>query len=272
MRIGSPSTARGTSVGDVACRAAGRLRLCQRLVGALQRIEQRRAGRRRSDSSVSLPASIFDRSRMSEMMPVRLCALSWICSRYCWRRAGSQILAQRQPRQAEQAVQRRADLVAGVGEEGALGPVRGLGGVARRGQRLLDAAPLGHVLGDPDRAALARVRRIDRLRQDARPEQAAVAAPHLALELDLLAGGEQRPGDAADLGVVRLARPDELRPACRRARPAASRRSRSKCGLACTKRCSRVKAMPIEALSQDRLRARAACARCSVTSRALMTR
>ena len=70
------------------------------------------------------------------------------------------------------------------------------------------AAPLGHVLGDPDRAAEARVDVVHRLGQHAAPILRAVAPRQLVLDLEGLAGGEQGPGQAADLGVFGLARPD----------------------------------------------------------------
>ena len=114
----------------------------------------------------------------------------------------------------------------------------------------VEAAPLGHVLGDPDRAACARVGRVDRLAEQAAPEAAAVARRISRSISNGLPGGEQRPGERADLGVVGVARPDDrARLAAQLARPA-SRTSRSKRGLACTKRRSRVNAMPIEARSR----------------------
>ena len=119
-----------------------------------------------------------------------------------------QRLDQRQAGQAEQAVQRRADLVAGVGEEGALGPARRFGGIAGGGEQGVEAAPLGHVVGDPDRAAFARPHGVDRLAEQAAPEEAAVLLLHLALDLERLPGGEQRPGELADLGVLGFVDPD----------------------------------------------------------------
>ena len=179
--------------------------------------------------------------------------------------------AQRQPGQPEQAVERGADLVAGVGEERALGLARRLGGIARRRQRLVEAAPLGDVVGDPDRAAGLGLRAVDRLREQAAPEHAAVLAPHRALELELLAGRQQRAGQCGRSRRSRLRWARPRRRTRRRSAPASQPNMRSKSGFACTKRRSRVKAMPIEARSRI-----AACSSrvrsVSVTSRALITR
>ena len=94
--------------------------------------------------------------------------------------------------QPGQAVQRRADFVAGVGQKGALGPAGGFGSVARAGQRLLGQTLGGHVFGDPDRAAMGQVERVDRLGAQPHGEAAAVAAPALALQIDRLAAQQRR--------------------------------------------------------------------------------
>ena len=70
-------------------------------------------------------------------------------------------------------------------------------------------APLGDVLDDPHRAAL-RVGRIDCLRDQAAKKGAAVLAPHLPLDVELAAGGEDRHGDLAKGRVALAARIDDL--------------------------------------------------------------
>ena len=107
----------------------------------------------------------------------------------------------REPGQAHQTIERRADLVAGVGQEGALGPVGRLGLVARTRQRLGHGAAFGHVLGNPDRGALGRVVRVDRSRQHAAGEGAAVLAAHRALELHRLAERKARSDQSAQFLV-----------------------------------------------------------------------
>ena len=87
MRSGSPRTRPGSesSISSSSSRpfASASARWLRWLACSASR-------RSKSDtSSVSLPASIFDRSRMSDRRPARFWALSWICSRYCWRRGGA---------------------------------------------------------------------------------------------------------------------------------------------------------------------------------------
>ena len=84
-------------------------------------------------SSCSLPTSSFETSRMSLMTPSRPSALERSVARYSRcsgvsRRVGEQL------RHPEDAVHRRPDLVAHVGEELALGAAAGLGGAARVGE------------------------------------------------------------------------------------------------------------------------------------------
>ena len=142
-------------------------------------------------STISLPASILDRSRMSDRMRRQRVGRVADLLDVLQPPAVVDLGRARQLRQAHQRVERRADLVAGVGQERALGAVGGLGLVARAGQRLLDDAPLGDVLGQPDRAA-GRLRRIERLGQQPAGEGAAVAAHHRHLEVDLLAARQRR--------------------------------------------------------------------------------
>ena len=137
------------------------------------------------------------------------CAVSPICPRYCCRRSAPVSGSVRQPRQPEQAVQRRAQLVAGVGQEGALRAVGGLGSVARARQRLFDLTPLGDVLDDPDRAALGRMRGVDGLAGDTSQEGAAVEAPRLDLDLRRFTARQQRAERGTDALVVVVAVPDD---------------------------------------------------------------
>jgi hypothetical protein len=97
----------------------------------------------------------------------------------------------RKLRQPHQRVQRRTDLVAGIGQERALGAVGGLGLVACACQRLLDDAAIGDVLGQPDRAA-GGLRRIERLGEQAAGEGAAVASHHRHFEIDRLSTRQRR--------------------------------------------------------------------------------
>ena len=114
----------------------------------------------------------------------------------------------RQPGQSDQAIQRRADFVAGVGQEGALGTVGRLGVVARTGQRLVDGAALRHVFGDPDRRALARVGRVNGTGQQPAQEGAAVAAGHRAFDFDRFATRQRGAEFFAHSGVGCVAGPD----------------------------------------------------------------
>ena len=114
----------------------------------------------------------------------------------------------RQLRQAQHAVERRAQLVAGVGEESALRAVGCFGLVARSRQGLRRLAPLGDVVDDPDRAAHRGMRRVHRFGQQPRKEAAAVLALRLMFELDELALSQPRRGRAAELGIGLLIGPD----------------------------------------------------------------
>ena len=105
-----------------------------------------------------------------------------------------------QPRQPQHAVQGGADLVAGVGQEGALGPVGGLGGVKGAGQLLLGQVGAGHILGDPDPATGHRTGGVDGLGPQAYPERAAIAAAALALDVDAFTARQRR----ADLALQGL--------------------------------------------------------------------
>ncbi len=107
-------------------------------------------------------------------------------------RVAVQVRLLQQPRQADEAVQRRADLVADVGQERALGAVGRLRLVLGLRQRGFDAPALGHVFHDPDRATAAGVVRVHGPRQDPAQEAAAVAAPHQAFDLDLFARRQAR--------------------------------------------------------------------------------
>ena len=92
--------------------------------------------------------------------------------------------------QTEQSVQRRADLMAGVGEEFALGAARRFGTLFGFGERLVRLAPLRHVVEYPDvdRAVFVR----HRARPNAEPSQHAVMPLELALEVDRLAQLQRR--------------------------------------------------------------------------------
>ena len=158
---------------------------------------------------------------------------------------------QGQPGQAEQAVQRRADLVAGVGEEGALGPARRLGGVARRGERLRRG---GAARSRRRRSRSCRLRRAacgstawpSRRHQNRLPSCGASRARSRTACRPASSG----PAIAADLARSRHRRSRPPRRARRASSPARQPNIASKRGFACTKRRSRVRAMPIEARSR----------------------
>ena len=99
--------------------------------------------------------------------------------------------------------------MAGIGQEGALGAVGGLGVVARARQRLPDGVALGHVFGNPYRRALARVRRVDGTRQQAAQESAAVAAFHHPFDVHRLAACQRRTDLATQRLVGRWVGPDD---------------------------------------------------------------
>ena len=158
-----------------------------------------RAGRRRCGSSSSLPASIFEKSRMSLMM--REQRLAGVAHRLrVVALLGGQRRVEQQLGHADHAVHRRADLVAHVGQELALGPARRLGRVARLPQLLLRALVRGDVA----------VRRHE-----------AAPAHGVVLDLDDPAIG-QLPLDPARLELARLGDPlRDLRRRVTRAEPAA---------------------------------------------------
>ena len=89
-------------------------------------------------SSASLPASILEKSRMSLITESRASPESLTVAGI--RAAGRKLALQHQLRHADDGVQRRADLVAHVGQEGALGAAGGLGGVLAHNDCALAAA------------------------------------------------------------------------------------------------------------------------------------
>ena len=96
-------------------------------------------------SSSSLPASIFEKSRMSLMIAS---SASPDCAHRLRRTRAARGVSSRVEQQlghADHAVHRRADLVAHLGQELALGPARRLRRVARLPQLLLGALALGDV-------------------------------------------------------------------------------------------------------------------------------
>ncbi len=117
---------RGTSSGgiEVAARGPWRRRLHGEQAPPTSRSSSRRS--KRIASSSIRPASIFEKSRMSLMIGSSASADSRIVRAYS-RWSAVQRRVEQQSGHAEHAVHRRADLVAHVGEELALGPVRRLG-------------------------------------------------------------------------------------------------------------------------------------------------
>ena len=77
-------------------------------------------------------------------------------------------------------------------------------------QRLGRTSLLGDVFDDPDRSALGRVRRVDRLGANPPEEAAAVAAHHFVLEVHRLPARQQRTDVGADGGVVLARSPDHV--------------------------------------------------------------
>ena len=137
------------------------------------------------------------------MMSARLCALSTICARYCWRGVASSAGCCAMRASPSSAVQRRAELVAGVGQERALGPARRLGLVEGRAsawsiwRRSVMSSAIHSV---PPSVGM---RRLDGLAEQAAPEDTAVEAPHFAL--DLQRPGSGRPASPARLRAARAA-------------------------------------------------------------------
>ena len=86
-----------------------------------------------SISKVSLPASIFEKSRMSLMIVSSESAHVWTVTRE-FALLHAQLRVDQQARHADDAVHGRADFVAHVGQELALGLGGTQGGVARAGE------------------------------------------------------------------------------------------------------------------------------------------
>jgi hypothetical protein len=118
-------------------------------------------------SICSLPASILDRSRMSEMMPVSDCALSLIWSRY-WRRRSSSMSGAR-ARSARPIMPfsgvRSSWLV--LARKALLARLAASASSRARASACFDLAALGDVLDDPDRAAAWPGGGVDGLAEDA---------------------------------------------------------------------------------------------------------
>ena len=93
-------------------------------------------------------------------------------------------LVLQQARQAEHAVQRRADLVAHRGQEGALGAPGCFGLLPGLGQRSVGVALRAEVQDQPDRASHPRQRRVGRLGTPAHAQDRAVGALHLAFAVE----------------------------------------------------------------------------------------
>ena len=120
------------------------------------------------------------------------------------RAIAQRLLALQDLRVAEHRVQRRAQLVAHLGEEIALRAVRHLGAVARDDElgvgsldpflRLLEGAA---VLADPDRA-FGRIVLVLHIADQVDPEVRAILMPHEQLHLERLALRQQRCGDLAE--------------------------------------------------------------------------
>ena len=100
-------------------------------------------------SRVSLPASILEKSRMSLMTESSASPESRTAMRNsrCWAESWR---VEHQLGHADDGVQGRADLVAHVGQEGALGAAGGLGGLLGRLQGLGGLLLLGDVAGDAE--------------------------------------------------------------------------------------------------------------------------
>ena len=141
-------------------RSARRRRWCKpapplclaRAAPASQRCPPRlRANQNRCVSKVSLPASIFEKSRMSLMMLSSVSVLLRMVSTNS-RCSSSSVRVQQQVRHARDGIHRRADLVAHVGEELGLDARRLQRGVARVLQRGLRLLQFRHVARDADDA------------------------------------------------------------------------------------------------------------------------
>ena len=155
--LAQPAGVADQSVGNVGGDPAGQL---QALGSGPQRqglerfLAARRAGETAIGSRLSLPASILEKSRMSlitveqrigrALDQAEVLALPW-----------RQLGIQGQLGHADDAVHRRADLVAHVGEKLALGSAGRLGGLLGDPQLLLGALDLGDVGAQTHDAAVA---------------------------------------------------------------------------------------------------------------------
>ena len=99
----------------------------------LHRVAQALAKSNGTGSSSNLPASIFEKSRMSLMIDSSDSADSRTMLQV-FALLGGQRRVEHQFGHADDGVHRRADLVAHVGQERALGPIGGLGGFFRHAQ------------------------------------------------------------------------------------------------------------------------------------------
>ena len=153
-RPGSPTAGRGTSGRRRADGAPGPCRAARMAsISATSSSRPRRS--KASVSSSSLPASIFEKSRMSLMIAAatRRCVAT-VSSVAALLVVRSRV--QQQARHADHAVHGRADLMAHVGQELALGPVGRLGCLLRRPQLNLKRLLIGHVAGDGVQSPAAR--------------------------------------------------------------------------------------------------------------------
>ena len=147
-RPGSPTSV----VGHVGRDVAGQLQpLLRGPAGPGSRMASPRLSRRSkaTGSRSSLPASILEKSRMS-LMTVSSDSADALTMLQVLALLGGQVGVQGQLGHAEDAVHRRADLVAHVGQELALGPVGGLGRLLGLLQLLLGPLAVGDVVADAD--------------------------------------------------------------------------------------------------------------------------
>ena len=129
-------------------------------------------------SSSSLPASIFSKSSRSSTRPRRLSAADLAVSRHCrWSSVSGRV--EDQLGHAEDGAEGGADLVADVGQELVLGPVRRLGRLLGLPQLRLQPLAIGDVLDDRDgvggRSRLVALERDRHLHPDRRAVLADVA-------------------------------------------------------------------------------------------------
>ena len=139
------STTRGGDVSSMSRRERQPLALRPLLDDVARDRRPPAAGRTASLSMSMRPASIFDRSSTSLMRSSR-CEPQALIASSASRCAGLQrAVALQQLGVADDAVERRPQLVAHVGEELALGPRRGFGRLLRLPQLVLVPQPLGDV-------------------------------------------------------------------------------------------------------------------------------